>query len=48
MLILGAILALVGWLVHIQVLWIIGIVLAVIGLILLLLPVERVGGHRWY
>jgi len=48
MLILGVICLVLGFLLHIQVLWIIGIVLAVVGLILLLLPVERVGGRRWY
>jgi hypothetical protein len=47
-LVLGVILLVLGFLLHIQLLWIIGIVLAVIGLILLVLPVERVGGHRWY
>jgi hypothetical protein len=48
MLILGAILIICGFIFHIQILWIIGIVLAVIGVILLVLPVERVGGRRWY
>jgi hypothetical protein len=48
MLILGVICLILGFVLHIQVLWIIGIVLAVIGAILLILPVERVGGRRWY
>lgn len=48
MLILGIICLLVGFLLHIQILWIIGIILAVVGAILLLLPVDRVGGRRWY
>lgn len=48
MLILGLILLVLGFVLGIQILWIIGAVLAVIGLILLLMPVDRVGGHRWY
>lgn len=48
MLILGVILLILGFVFGIQILWIIGAVLAVVGLILLVLPVDRVGGHRWY
>jgi Zn-dependent membrane protease YugP len=48
MVILGVVLLLLGFFLHIQVLWIIGIILVVVGAILLLLPVERVGGRRWY
>ena len=48
MLILGVICLLLGFFLHIQILWIIGIVLAVIGVILLVLPIERVGGRRYY
>lgn len=48
MLILGVVLLLLGFFLHIQVLWIIGIILAVVGLILLLLPIDRVGGRRYY
>lgn len=48
MLILGLICLVLGFVLGIQILWIIGIVLAVIGLILLLMPVDRVGGRRWY
>jgi hypothetical protein len=48
MLILGVICLILGFVLGIQILWIIGIILAVIGAIMLVLPVERVGGRRWY
>ena len=48
MLILGVVLLLLGFFLHIQVLWIIGIILAVVGAILLVVPKERVGGRRYY
>ena len=48
MLILGVVLLLLGFFLHIQVLWIIGIVLAVVGAVLLVLPIEKVGGRRYY
>jgi len=50
MLILGVICLILGFVLHIQVLWIIGIILAVIGGILLILSASgrRVGGRTWY
>lgn len=48
MLILGIICLLLGFFLHIQILWIIGIILAVVGVILLIVPVERIGGRRYY
>jgi hypothetical protein len=48
MLILGLICLVLGFVLHIQVLWIIGIILAVIGGILLILGTARTGGRRWY
>lgn len=45
MLILGLILLLLGWLLGISALWIIGLILAVVGAVLLVAPV---GGRRWY
>lgn len=50
MLILGVILIILGALLAIPVLYTLGIILAVIGLVLLLLDAggRRVGGRRWY
>jgi uncharacterized membrane protein HdeD (DUF308 family) len=48
MLILGVVLLILGFVLHIQVLWIIGIVLAVIGAVLLIAGTARTGGRRWY
>ena len=50
MLVIGVILLVIGYLLHIQVLWIIGVVLAVAGAILLVLSAfgHAVGGRRWY
>ena len=48
MLILGIICLVLGFVLGIQILWIIGIILAVIGVILLLVPIDRIGGRRYY
>jgi hypothetical protein len=48
MLILGVILLICGFVFGIQILWILGIILAVVGAILLLLGPDRVGGRRYY
>lgn len=48
MLILGVVLLLLGFFLHIQVLWIIGIILAVVGAILLVMGKARTGGRVWY
>ena len=51
MIILGLILALLGWFLGISILWIIGVILLVVGLILLLVGSigHPVGGRRyWY
>lgn len=50
MLILGVILIIVGFLLHIGIIETIGIVLAIVGAILLLLSMtgHAVGGRRWY
>jgi hypothetical protein len=48
MLILGVVLLLLGFFLHIQVLWIIGIVLAAVGAILLIIGPARTGGRRYY
>jgi hypothetical protein len=48
MLILGIICLVLGFLLGIHFLWIIGIILVVVGIVLLVLPVERTGGRRWY
>jgi len=48
MLILGLICLIIGFILGIHILWIIGIILAIIGIVLLVLPVDRVGGRRWY
>lgn len=50
MLILGVILIIVGYLTGISIIYTIGYILAVIGLVLLLLSVagHAVGGRRWY
>lgn len=50
MLILGVICLVLGFILHIQILWIIGVILAVVGLILLLLNTagHTVGGRNWY
>jgi hypothetical protein len=52
MLILGVILLIVGFLLGIYIIWVIGVILAVVGTVFLIL--ERVGSHRqiggrrWY
>lgn len=50
MLILGIILALIGWLVGISPLVTIGIILVVVGAVLMVLDVSGrpLGGRRWY
>ncbi len=50
MIILGIILLVVGFVAHIPILWTIGIIVAVIGLILLVLGMagRAVGGRRHY
>ena len=49
MLILGIIVAVIGFLLGIQLLWILGIILVVIGLVLLLLSFSGGGtGGAWY
>jgi hypothetical protein len=51
MIVLGVILLILGWLLHINVLWVIGVILLVIGAVLWILgSVGRpVGGRRyWY
>ena len=50
MIILGLVILIVGFLLHIAILWTIGIVVLVIGLILLLLGAigHEVGGRRHY
>jgi len=50
MLILGIVCLVLGFVLHIEVLWIIGIVLAVVGAILLILAAagRGVGGRYWY
>lgn len=50
MLILGIVLLVVGWLTAIQILWIIGCILALIGLVLLLVGAagNSVGGRRYW
>lgn len=50
MVILGLILLVLGWVFSIQLLWIIGLVLLIVGLILLAasLAGHGVGGHPWY
>jgi hypothetical protein len=45
MIVLGLILLILGFVLGIHVLWIIGIVLALVGLVLLL---TRPGGRYWY
>ena len=51
MLILGIVLLLFGYFLGIQVLWVIGIILAVVGAVLLLVDLaghRQIGGRRWY
>lgn len=48
MLILGLALLLIGWLTGIGILWIIGVVLVIIGLVLLVLSFSGAGGSAWY
>lgn len=50
MLILGIVLLVLGWLLGLQILWFIGLLLAVVGLVLLAasLAGHSVGGRRWY
>ncbi|MGQ0779412.1 MAG: DUF6131 family protein [Pseudonocardiales bacterium] len=50
MIVLGVILLVVGYLLGIQILWILGIILAVVGAVLLLLGSagRAVGGRRHY
>jgi hypothetical protein len=50
MIILGLIILVVGFLLHIAILWTIGIIVLVVGLILLLLGAvgHEIGGHRHY
>lgn len=50
MLILGVILLIVGWVLGIEILWILGIILAALGLCLLLIGMSgrTVGGRRYY
>lgn len=50
MLILGVILLICGFVFGIQLLWVIGLILAAVGLVLLLVDVagHPVGGRRWY
>lgn len=45
MLILGVILLIFGFVLHLQILWIIGLILILVGAVLLVRPV---GGRRWY
>jgi len=48
MLIIGIVCLLLGFFLNIQVLWIIGIILAVVGAILLVMGKARTGGRVWY
>jgi hypothetical protein len=48
MLIVGIICLILGFLLGINILWVIGVILTVIGLILLLMGSTRTGGHHWY
>lgn len=50
MIILGVILLILGFLLDIQILWILGAILAIVGVVLLLLGSagRPVGGRRWY
>ena len=51
MLILGLILALCGYFFAIQILWVIGIILLIVGAVLLVIEFaghRQVGGRRWY
>lgn len=51
MLILGIVLLLFGYFLGIQVLWVIGLILAVVGGVLLVIDLaghRQVGGRRWY
>jgi hypothetical protein len=53
MIVLGLLLLLLAWLLHVGILWTIGIIVIVIGLILLVVgytggPDRRVGGRRYW
>lgn len=48
MIILGLILLLIGVLVGIPVLYTLGVILLIVGLVLLVLGRSREGGYRWY
>lgn len=48
MIVLGLILLLVGWFVGLSILYYIGGLLLIIGLVLLVLGPARTGGHRYW
>ncbi len=48
MIVLGVILLLIGWLTGLSILYYIGGILLVVGLVLLLLGSARTGGRYWY
>lgn len=48
MITLGVVLLLVGFIAHVYILWILGIILLAVGAVLYLLGAARTGGRRWY
>jgi hypothetical protein len=48
MIILGVVLAVLGFLLGISLLWILGIVLVVLGVVLVVIPAEVGGRPHWY
>lgn len=48
MIVLGVVLLILGLLFGIPVLWTIGIILLIVGIVLYALGAARTGGRRWY
>jgi hypothetical protein len=48
MIVLGVVLLVLGLLFGIPILWTLGIILVIIGVVLYALGAARTGGHRWY
>lgn len=48
MITLGVVLLLAGFIAHVYILWVLGIILLVVGAVVWLLGAARTGGRRWY